>query len=398
MTSQRKAAPTRLMISGLALVLAGACNDGFDFDLRGGIGAGLDTSAAARAATADRPSPDKRGIISYPNYQVAVARRGDTLYDVAERINLPAEELARYNGLRPDDRLRAGEIVALPTRVAEPSPATGGRGVVMPPSGVDITAMADSALTDAEKRRVATEPLQPAPRNAPKGETGLEPLRHKVRRGETAFTIARLYDVTPRALAEWNGLDSNFTIRENQILLIPPAAVGAPDRSTAQAAAAAPAVTAPGRSTPTPTPPSAREPLPDPDKVVAAPEAPDLGQSQTARASRMGYPVDGNIIRPYERGKNNGIDIAAPAGTPVQAARDGKVAAITTDADNVRIVVLRHDSNLMTVYYNVDDVSVSKGANVKRGQSIAVIPEKDSFVHFEVRKGFDSVDPMPYLK
>lgn len=398
MTRHSKAPPARLMMMGLTLVLVGACNDGFDFDLRGSIGAGLDTTTAAKAATADRPRPDKRGIISYPNYQVAVARRGDTLDDVATRIDMPAADLARYNGLRPEDQLRAGEIIALPYRVAEPSPATGGRGVVTPPSGVDITAMADSALSDAETRRVATEPLQPAPSNAPKGETGLEPIRHKVRRGETAFTIARLYDVTPRALAEWNGLGSDFMIRENQILLIPPAAVGAPDRSTAQEAAAAPAVTAPGGNTPTPTPPSARQPLPDPDKAVEAPEAPDLGKTQTARSSRMGYPVDGKIIRPYARGKNNGIDIAAAAGTPVQAARDGKVAAITTDADNVRIVVLRHDSNLMTVYYNVDDVTVSKGANVKRGQSIAAIPAKDSFVHFEVRKGFDSVDPMPYLK
>lgn len=401
MTSQRKShPPARLLITGLTLVLAAACSEGLDIDLRGGVGAGLDTSDAARAATAERPRPDKRGIISYPNYQVAVARRGDTLDDVATRIDVPASELARYNGLRADDKLRAGEIIALPYRVAEPSPETGGRGVVTPPSGVDISALADSALSDAERRRVSSEPLQPAPRNAPKGETGLEPIRHKVRRGETAFTISRLYDVTPRALAEWNGLNSDFTIRENQILLIPPAALGAPDRSAAREATttSTAAVSAPGRASPTPTPPSARKPLPDPEKAVKPPETPDLGKTQTTRASRMGYPVDGKIIRPYSRGKNNGVDIAAPAGTPVRAASDGKVAAITTDADNVRIVVVRHDSNLMTVYYNVDNVKVAKDANVKRGQAIAEIPAKDSFVHFEVRKGFDSVDPMPYLK
>ena len=48
-----------------------------------------------------------------------------------------------------------------------------------------------------------------------------EPIRHKVSRGETAFTISRLYNVSIRSLAEWNGLDSNFTIREDQYLLIP---------------------------------------------------------------------------------------------------------------------------------------------------------------------------------
>ncbi len=64
------------------------------------------TQAPQPSARAERPRPDKRGIISYPNYQVAVARRGDTLSDVAARIDMPADNLARYNGLRPDDQLR----------------------------------------------------------------------------------------------------------------------------------------------------------------------------------------------------------------------------------------------------------------------------------------------------
>ncbi len=81
----------------------------------------------------------------------------------------------------------------------------------------------------------------------------------------------------------------------------------------------------------------------------------------------------------------------------MKAAANGKVAAITTDADNVQIVVVRHNDNLMTVYYNVDTVNVKKGASVTRGQQIASIPKVNKFVHFEVRKGFDSVDPMPYL-
>ena len=78
-----------------------------------------------RVESAPRPEPDNRGVISYPNYQVAVARRGDTLEDVAARVGTDAAALARYNGLQVNDPLRAGEIIALPRRVAEPSPATG---------------------------------------------------------------------------------------------------------------------------------------------------------------------------------------------------------------------------------------------------------------------------------
>ncbi|MDP2494969.1 LysM peptidoglycan-binding domain-containing M23 family metallopeptidase [Shimia thalassica] len=399
--------PLRIAIAGLAVGFVAACDDGLDLDMRGTFGGGLDTTTAAQAAIADRPSPDKRGIISYPNYQVAVARRGDTLNDVATRIGMPVADLAKYNGLKPEDTLRQSEIIALPYRVAEPSQATGGAGVVTAPSNVDIESLASTAINNAGAQEVKSEPLQPAPKNAPKGETGIEPVRHKVQRGETAFTISRLYDVSVRSLADWNGLDSSFTIRENQILLIPPkvaqtsstsTSAPAAAATTAAAGATAAAVTKPGQGSATPTPPSSTKPLPKADeKAVAPPASPDLGKTQST-TSKMGYPVNGKIIRPYSKGKNNGIDISAAAGSAVKAASDGKVAAITTDADNIKIVVLRHSDNMMTVYYNVDDVKVSKGASVKRGQTLASIPSKDNFVHFEVRKGFDSVDPMPYLQ
>ena len=112
----------------------------------------------------------------------------------------------------------------------------------------------------------------------------------------------------------------------------------------------------------------------------------------------MSYPLDGKIIRTFKKGKNNGIDISAPAGSSVKAAASGTVAAITTDADDVTIIVVRHPNNVMTVYYNVADVSVSKGTKVSREQTMAKVPAKNNFLHFEVRKGFEIVDPMPFLK
>ncbi|GAA6180996.1 MULTISPECIES: LysM peptidoglycan-binding domain-containing protein [unclassified Shimia] len=393
----------RLFGTGLALCLLAACEGGFDYDFRGDVGGGLDTSNAALTATAERPKPDNRGVISYPNYQVAVAKRGDTLQDVSGRVGIPVEELSRHNGIAADATLRQDEIIALPYRVAEPSAATGGAGMVTPPGGVDITALAGGAINNADQG-VETETLQPAAQPKKSAPTGVEPIRHKVKRGETAFTIARLYNVSVRSLADWNGLGSDFTIRENQILLIPPADPNAQKpASTTVAATSAAAVTKPGQGSPTPTPPSASKPLPDDSATEAAadikqPEGPDLSKEQSASKAAMSYPVSGKVIRPYSKGKNNGIDIAGDPGAPVSAAADGKVAAITTDADDVTILVVRHPNNLMTVYYNVADVKVSKGANVKRGQAMAQLPAENAFVHFEVRDGFDSVNPGPYLK
>ena len=113
----------------------------------------------------------------------------------------------------------------------------------------------------------------------------------------------------------------------------------------------------------------------------------------------MAFPVQGSIIREYAKGKNDGIDISGTAGGPVKAAANGTVAAITSDANQVPIIVVRHPDNLLTVYANITDIAVKKGDSVTRGQSMAKLRSgKDAYVHFEVRKGFDSVDPIPYLQ
>ncbi|MEQ9259846.1 MAG: peptidoglycan DD-metalloendopeptidase family protein [Roseovarius sp.] len=382
------------------VALLSGCGGGMDFDLRGNFGNAPSTAEAARSATAERPQPDARGIISYPSYQVAVARRGDTLSTLATRVGANVDELARFNGLQPGDTLRDGEIVALPGRVAEPV------GGPLTPGSVDITSLAGAAIDAADSASGTSsvetstlEPAAPAPRRQPEGVSGVEPVRHKVARGETAYSIARLYNVSVRSLADWNGLGPEFTVREGQYLLIPVALPGEPQ------SALDPARTSlPGEGTQTPEPPSASQPLPD-EETIAASEpvetvaAPDLSEPAPASNARMSMPVQGDIIREYSKGRNDGIDIAASPGTAVRAAAGGTVAAITEDTNGVPIIVVKHPDNLLTVYSNVDNVAVRKGETVSRGAKLAEIrSDGTAAVHFEVREGFDSVDPMPYLQ
>jgi murein DD-endopeptidase MepM/ murein hydrolase activator NlpD len=399
-----------LALSALALA---ACTDGpigpGDWDLRSA--SGLNTAEAARQATAPRPQADDRGVISYPGYQVAVARRGDTVTTVAARLGIPADALGRRNAIAPDVALRAGEVLVLPARVAEPSPATGAlvTGPIRPPEAVDVRTIAETAIDRAEATRpapaAAAAPAAPAPAPAatpPRSTpaTGREPVRHVVERGETAYTVARRYNVTTAALAEWNGLGPDLALRAGQTLLIPPAAEGARPPPPATAAA-----TPPGAGSPTPAPPSAARPLPAQDAPPAAsappaPASPDLGATRTAAsAARFVMPAEGRIIRSFEPRKNEGIDIGAAAGSPVRAAADGTVAAITRDTDQVPIVVIRHADNLLTVYANVDGIAVAKDGAVRRGQTIARVRAGSSpFLHFEVRRGFEALDPMPFLQ
>ena len=58
----------------------------------------------------------------------------------------------------------------------------------------------------------------------------------------------------------------------------------------------------------------------------------------------------------------------------------------------------KHPDNLLTVYSNIANVAVKKGDSVKRGGKLAEIRRDGAAaLHFEVRDGFDSVDPNDYL-
>lgn len=367
---------------GLTLPLLAACNTpgGFDFDLRNnGIST---TTPATEAATAARPEPDQFGLITYPTYQVVVANRGDSLASVANRIGMDAGELARFNGRNETDLLHDGEVLALPRRITPPGASSG---------TTDITSIASAAIdrADAETPAASAAP-------ALQVQAGAEPVRHRVARGETAYSVARLYGVSVRALAEWNGLGPELTVREGQFLIIP---------IVLEEAGTEPDGNAPGASV-TPVPPSAADPLPEAIATAELPEAPALDAptptpAETAAASsepQMQRPVPGQILRPYSA-RNEGIDLSASAGTSVRAAAAGEVAAITRDTDQVPILVLRHPGNLLTVYANIDNIRVERGDSVARGQTIADVREGDpAFLHFEVRQGFESVDPTPYIE
>ena len=368
-----------------ALLMLTACGGGMDWDMRSG---GYNTRAGGLIGqSAAPPRADANGLITYSGYQAVQASGSETVGDIAARLGLNGEEIARFNALKVTDRPRMGEVLVLPTPVAGAMPSTTG--------GLDVSAIASSALD-----RVQTTTLAPAGAQtatlAP-AASAAEPARHKVQRGETAFGIARQYGVSTKSLAEWNGLPPDLSVREGQFLMIPVAGAAPPAQDVA----------VPGAGSLTPVPPSASQPLPDEDTIPAAeakakadaPAADLSGNVTAASATAMVMPVSGKIIRGYAKGKNDGIDIAAAAGTPVKAADAGTVAAITKSTAGTPIVLIRHAGGILTVYGGVDSLSVAKGDKVSRGQAIAVVGKGDpSFLHFEVRKGVESTDPMPYLQ
>lgn len=279
-------------------------------------------------------------------------------------------------------------------------PGQGGGAAAAPPARQAATPQvtdpfAGQGVLRPEVPRAAAARSTPAAPAQPVAAAGPAANSHTVQPGETAWSIARKYGLTVQALAQANGLPETMSVRVGQRLAIPAraAARAEPVRTT----------NPPGTDSPTPEPPSARKPLPtektEPAGKAPPPaEAPDLGKtrSKASGSGRFAMPVNGSIVRAYKKGTNEGIDIAAAAGTPVRAAAAGTVVAVTRDTQGTSIVVVRHDNGLMSVYAGMDGLSVAKGDTVRSGQPMGKARNAGS-VHFEIRKGFDSVDPEEYL-
>ena len=353
----------------------------FDFDFRGNS---FDTSDAALQATQSRPKANELGIISYPTYQIAVARRDDTIESMAERLGQNPGELARYNGLAEGERLRNGEVLALPR--------TGSRGGQYLESSdeieettlskdINVLELADNALKVAGGS--ANNQLD---RTSSDAKNLMDPIKHNVVRGETVFTISRLYNISVRSLADWNGLDSDYTLREGQILIIPLVDKKATKNTQKEIDQSA-----------VPAPPSSKKPQPRNVNTQEFSKSTDTKIS-VPENGKMAYPLEGLVIREYSKNINDGIDFTAQAGTKVVAADTGLVATVTEDINQIAIVVLKHPENILTVYANLTNIKVSTNQNVNRGDILGEIPDGDPpYLHFEIREGFESVDPLEYL-
>jgi murein DD-endopeptidase MepM/ murein hydrolase activator NlpD len=123
------------------------------------------------------------------------------------------------------------------------------------------------------------------------------------------------------------------------------------------------------------------------------------------RCSRMSWPVDAPLSSPFGRREgraHDGIDLAAPEGTPVRAACDG---AVVYAGHGLRgygnLLILQHSAALATIYAHNSALLVGEGAQVERGALIARSGATGHVtaphLHFEVRQDGRPRDPLEYL-
>lgn len=98
---------------------------------------------------------------------------------------------------------------------------------------------------------------------------------------------------------------------------------------------------------------------------------------------------------------HNGIDIGSALGIPVVSPYKGVVTQVGEDPQLGRLVKLDFSDGWTAVLANLGDVSVQKGQAVKAGDVVGTVglsaPLKKPWLHFELRKDGQPVNPLPYL-
>ncbi|MBR5328795.1 MAG: peptidoglycan DD-metalloendopeptidase family protein [Firmicutes bacterium] len=102
------------------------------------------------------------------------------------------------------------------------------------------------------------------------------------------------------------------------------------------------------------------------------------------------------------RKMHTGIDLAAPAGTPIVAAESGTVSLVRKLGTGYGwYVVVSHGSNISTLYAHMSSIIVTQGQVVSRGQKLGGVGTTGSstgnHLHFEVRVNGSHVSPWGYI-
>lgn len=107
---------------------------------------------------------------------------------------------------------------------------------------------------------------------------------------------------------------------------------------------------------------------------------------------------------PFNPGKKQmhyGIDVAAPSGTPVLTVNDGIVAYTGQAGTWGNAIVVQHSEDEISFYSHLQDIEVSSGQQVKRGQQIGLSGSTGSstgpHLHFGYAINDQFVDPEPYM-
>jgi septal ring factor EnvC (AmiA/AmiB activator) len=141
------------------------------------------------------------------------------------------------------------------------------------------------------------------------------------------------------------------------------------------------------------------------------PKEKELSSSFSANRGRLPWPCDRGFVSgsfgehahpvlEHVKVKNNGIDIMTEVGSPVKSVFGGKVSRVMSFPSLNNVVIIRHGEYL-TVYSNLDEVTVKDGQEVSVKQTIGKVHvnsgDQKSELHFELWRGKVIQNPETWL-
>ncbi|HVZ13811.1 MAG TPA: LysM peptidoglycan-binding domain-containing M23 family metallopeptidase [Bauldia sp.] len=357
--------------------------------------------------------------------RVITVRANDSLDTLTAQYGVPGDQILNANQLHSAADIRAGRVIVIPKRV----PIAADR--LQDP---DAPAVAYAAPTAPAAPAM---PAMPAKPGAMLAANTVGASTYTVMSGDTLFSVARKTGMTPSDLASLNGLTLESQLQIGQTLRLkgdvakplavaaatPPKqqVLGAPPKPLGQLVVsqngtpANPPTLRPTTTTGTDDTQLAMNTAPatpavSTDTALAATDASlgntDVADAPSADGTSFRWPVRGRIIAGFgtkpNGEKNDGINLAVPAGTSVKAVEAGTVIYAGNElAGYGNLVLIRHADGWVSAYAHNQDLLVKRGDVVKRGQIIAHAGMTGSVtspqVHFELRKGAKPVNPLDYL-
>lgn len=276
---------------------------------------------------------------------------GDTVWQISQRYRLPVREIIDINHLAPPYTLSVGQRLMLPA-----------------------------------------------------------PVDYKIRWNDTLETIADMFGVSLSQLVKVNGLSEPHRITIGQTLRIPSSHQPLNATETEEAPQIVAPVVVPEVVVSEVLPPPPTTTTAPTVTAAAVPPAPQHRKPVTTLApvktTGFMWPLRGKVVSDFGAKDgglfNDGINIAAPKGTPVAAAAEGTVAYVGSAMKGYgNLVLLRHSGGTMTAYAHLNTVSVRKGQTLRKGQSLGTVGASGSVestqLHFEIRHGAKALNPRKYL-
>ena len=308
-----------------------------------------------------------------PQMRSHTIQQGESVSVIAEQYGVRRADLITANEIAEPDYIRAGDRLVIPlsnadldaARTWQPPTPQPTQLAAAPPAAPDPFQPVDTvAPVNAVEAAALTAPPPPA--------AGIE--------------------ATGTGTA---GIDDELIGHHRNAALDPVPQVPAVEETTlgrAESMEPAPVT----RPDPAPVRPSVPPPAP---RTAAAPQA-------AAEPERFQWPLSGDLVPTFEAGERDafrdGLNIAAPAGTPILAAREGTVVYAGNELRGYgNLVIVRHDDGWVTAYAHAQALSVSRGDVVRAGEQIGAVGQTGAVtspqLHFEIRRGSEPVNPLDHL-